>query len=116
MSSGRGPSSIEHLQSVDIVARNRLETYRFDEDGNRFERPLLVSFTSESDTATRLFLPAVFLQSDLLENPTALAVALDRTLWLGDRQGQKLHVIAADGSVETTIRSLSGSWKRQLHR
>jgi hypothetical protein len=50
-------SASQTKQLVDILARNRLKTYRFDEDGNRFERPLLVSFTSESDRATRIFFP-----------------------------------------------------------
>lgn len=44
-------------QLVDILARNRLKTYRVDEQGNRYERPLLISFTSEADVATRLFFP-----------------------------------------------------------
>lgn len=44
-------------QLVDILARNRLKTYRVDEEGNRYERPLLVSFTSEADVATRLLFP-----------------------------------------------------------
>jgi hypothetical protein len=51
-------SASQTKQLVDILARNRLKTYRFDAEGNRFERPLLVSFTSESDKATRLFFPA----------------------------------------------------------
>jgi hypothetical protein len=50
-------SASQTKQLVDILARNRLKIYRFDEDGNRFERPLIVSFTSESDKATRLFFP-----------------------------------------------------------
>jgi hypothetical protein len=44
-------------QLVDILGRNRLKTYRFDADGNRYEKPLLVSFTSEADTATRRYFP-----------------------------------------------------------
>lgn len=44
-------------QLVDILARNRLKTYRLDSEGNRIERPLLVSFTSETDRATRTFFP-----------------------------------------------------------
>lgn len=50
-------SAIQAKQLVDILARNRLKTYRFDEAGRRYERPLLLSFTSESDTATRVFFP-----------------------------------------------------------
>lgn len=50
-------SASQTKQMVDILARNRLKTYRYDERGNRYERPLLVSFTSESDKATSLFFP-----------------------------------------------------------
>jgi len=50
-------SAIQTKQLVDILARNRLKTYRVDENGHRFERPLLLSFTSETDKATRLFFP-----------------------------------------------------------
>lgn len=50
-------SASQTKQLVDILARNRLKTYRLDGDGNRFERPLLVSFTSESDRATRRYFP-----------------------------------------------------------
>ncbi len=50
-------SAIQSKQLVDILARNRLKTYRFDDSGNRFERPLILSFTSETDKATRLYFP-----------------------------------------------------------
>ena len=50
-------SAIQTKQLVDILARNRLKTYRVDDEGNRFERPLLISFTSESDNATRRYFP-----------------------------------------------------------
>ena len=50
-------SASQSKQLIDILARNRIKTYRFDQDGNRFERPLLVSFTSESDRATRSYFP-----------------------------------------------------------
>ena len=50
-------SASQTKQMVDILARNRIKTYRLDEEGNRYERPLLVSFTSESDKATSLFFP-----------------------------------------------------------
>jgi len=50
-------SASQTKQMVDILARNRLKTYRFDQSGNRYERPLLVSFTSETDKATSLFFP-----------------------------------------------------------
>jgi hypothetical protein len=50
-------SAIQTKQLVDILARNRLKTYRFDANGNRFERPLLLSLTSESDNATRRYFP-----------------------------------------------------------
>jgi pimeloyl-ACP methyl ester carboxylesterase len=51
-------SATRAKQLVDILARNRLKTYRYDRRGNRFERPLLVSLTSESDRATRVYFPA----------------------------------------------------------
>lgn len=50
-------SASQTKQMVDILARNRLKTYRFDQSGNRYERPLLVSFTSKTDKATSLFFP-----------------------------------------------------------
>ena len=50
-------SASQTKQMVDILARNRLKTYRFDDKGNRYERPLIVSFTSATDKATRLFFP-----------------------------------------------------------
>ena len=50
-------SASQTKQMVDILARNRLKTYRFDDSGNRYERPLIVSFTSASDRATRVFFP-----------------------------------------------------------
>ncbi len=50
-------SAIQTKQLVDILARNRLKTYRFDEAGNRYERPLLLSFTSQTDAATRRYFP-----------------------------------------------------------
>ena len=53
--------------------------------------------------------PEVFLQSQSLENPTTLSVALDGTIWLGDLKTQTLQTIRPDGSVERTIHSLSGA-------
>jgi hypothetical protein len=50
-------SAIQTKQLVDMMARNRLKTYRIDENGNRFERPLLLSFTSETDKATKVYFP-----------------------------------------------------------
>lgn len=50
-------SANQAKQLVDILARNRLKTYRVDDQGHRLERPLLVSLTSERDTATRVFFP-----------------------------------------------------------
>ncbi len=44
-------------QLVDILTRNQLKTYRVDDAGERYERPLLISLTSEADTATRLLFP-----------------------------------------------------------
>ena len=51
-------SAIQAKQLVDMLARNRLKTYRYDENGRRIERPLLLSFTSATDKATRSFFPA----------------------------------------------------------
>ena len=53
--------------------------------------------------------PTVFLQSESLENPTTLAVALDGTIWLGDLEDQTLQTITPEGKVERTIHSLSGN-------
>lgn len=50
-------SANQTKQLVDILARNRLKTYRFDQEGNRYERPLIVSFTAATDKATRSFFP-----------------------------------------------------------
>ena len=50
-------SASQTKQMVDILARNRLKTYRIDKSGNRYERPLIVSFTSQADKATSLFFP-----------------------------------------------------------
>ncbi|MGB7492567.1 MAG: hypothetical protein WBN62_19750, partial [Thermoanaerobaculia bacterium] len=50
-------SASQTKQMVDILARNRLKTYRVDKRGNRYERPLIVSFTSQTDKATSLFFP-----------------------------------------------------------
>lgn len=50
-------SAMQAKQLVDVLARNRLKTYRFDDSGQRFERPLLLSFTSETDKATRNYFP-----------------------------------------------------------
>lgn len=50
-------SASQTKQMVDILARNRLKTYRIDKRGNRYERPLIVSFTSQTDKATSLFFP-----------------------------------------------------------
>jgi sugar lactone lactonase YvrE len=53
--------------------------------------------------------PRVFFDSEALETPSTLAVALDGTLWLGDMQSQTLMTIAPDGRLVSTIRSLSGT-------
>lgn len=50
-------SAIQTKQLVDILARNRLKTFRFDEEGRRIERPLLLSFTSATDKATKNYFP-----------------------------------------------------------
>jgi len=50
-------SAIQTKQLVDMLARNRLKTIRYDESGRRVERPLLISLTSATDTATRSFFP-----------------------------------------------------------
>jgi hypothetical protein len=53
--------------------------------------------------------PQVFLDSESLEAPSTMAVALDGTLWLGDLLGQTLMSVAPDGEVTGRIRSLSGT-------
>jgi hypothetical protein len=53
--------------------------------------------------------PEVFYQSESLENPTTLSVALDGTIWLGDLKAQTLRTITPDGNVDRTIYSLSGA-------
>lgn len=50
-------SAIQTKQLIDMLARNRLKTYRFDAEGRRVERPLMLSFTSATDNATRSFFP-----------------------------------------------------------
>lgn len=52
--------------------------------------------------------PSLFLESEALENPSTLAVALDGTLWLGDLEAQTLLAISPEGRIENTIHSLSG--------
>ena len=61
------------------------------------------------DCKARCKEPTVFMQSDALKNPTTLAVAFDGSLWLGDLQSQTLMTIEPDGSVGSTIHSLSGA-------
>jgi hypothetical protein len=45
-------------QFIEMLERERVKLYRTDSTGEIFERPLMVSVTSEVDSATRLFLPA----------------------------------------------------------
>ena len=44
-------------QLVEAFARERVKLYRIDDQGRKFERPLMVSVTSEGDWATRLMFP-----------------------------------------------------------
>lgn len=50
--------SLEAKQVIEVLARERIKVYRVDAQGNRFERPLLVSLTSKADFATRYLYPA----------------------------------------------------------
>jgi hypothetical protein len=61
------------------------------------------------DCRQRCQAPTIFLQSESLENPTTLSVALDGTIWLGDLKNQTLSTIRPDGSIDRTIRSFSGA-------
>jgi hypothetical protein len=61
------------------------------------------------DCSGRCKEPTVFLQSESLENPTTLAVALDGTIWLGDLKDQTLQTITPEGVVDRTIYSFSGA-------
>ncbi|MGB7490198.1 MAG: SMP-30/gluconolactonase/LRE family protein, partial [Thermoanaerobaculia bacterium] len=61
------------------------------------------------DCADRCEDPWVFLDSEDLETPSTMAVALDGSLWLGDLQGQALLTISPDGTVTNRVHSLSGS-------
>ena len=51
----------------------------------------------------------MFLDSEDLEAPSTLEVALDGTLWLGDLRSQTLLTIAPDGTVTSRIHSLTGT-------
>jgi pimeloyl-ACP methyl ester carboxylesterase len=51
-------ASVEAKEFVDLLAREGVRLYRIDAQGKRYERPLMVSVTSESDTATRVLFPA----------------------------------------------------------
>ncbi|MFQ5937402.1 MAG: hypothetical protein ACE5LB_13445, partial [Acidiferrobacterales bacterium] len=44
-------------QIVETMARERLKLYQIDANGNRYDRPLLLSITSRADTATRRAYP-----------------------------------------------------------
>ncbi|MFQ5936348.1 MAG: YncE family protein [Acidiferrobacterales bacterium] len=44
-------------QMVETLARERLKLYQVDANGNRYDRPLLLSITSRADTATRRYYP-----------------------------------------------------------
>jgi len=80
--------------------------------GRRTQRLYVTDVANQTiwalDCRDRCKEPTVFLQSDSLKNPITLEVALDGTLWLGDLQEQTLVTIAPDGTVKSTIRSLSG--------
>ncbi len=60
------------------------------------------------DCRDRCRQPDVFLESGALRHPITLAVGLDGTIWLGDLTAQTLMAIAADGTIEGTIRTLRG--------
>ncbi len=50
-------ASIHAKQFVDLLTREGVTLYRVDPQGRRYERPLVVSVTSETDTATRVLFP-----------------------------------------------------------
>jgi hypothetical protein len=50
-------SAVLAKEFVDLLAREGVTFYRVDAKGTRYERPLIVSVTSEGDTATRVYFP-----------------------------------------------------------
>jgi hypothetical protein len=49
--------SIQAKQVLEVFGRERLKVYRVDKEGHRFERPLVISITSETDWATGVAYP-----------------------------------------------------------
>ncbi|MFQ5935322.1 MAG: hypothetical protein ACE5LB_02785 [Acidiferrobacterales bacterium] len=50
-------ASVYAKQFIDLLARDGVKLYRIDAEGKRYERPLMVSVTSEADSATRVLFP-----------------------------------------------------------
>ena len=49
--------SIRAKQLIEVFARERAKLYQVDSQGRRYERPLMISVTSETDMATRALYP-----------------------------------------------------------
>ncbi len=49
--------AVHAKEFIDLLARDGIATYRVDDKGRRYRRPLIVSVTSESDLATRVYFP-----------------------------------------------------------
>jgi hypothetical protein len=49
--------AVHAKEFIDLLARDGIALYRVDAEGNRYARPLIVSVTSESDIATRVYFP-----------------------------------------------------------
>ena len=60
--------SIQAKQFVEFLDRNKIKLYRVDQDGKRYERPLIVSVTSRGDIATRLAFPAALYLRSIFGN------------------------------------------------
>lgn len=112
-------------QLVDILARNRLKTYRVDELGNRYERPLLISFTSEADVATRLLFPLGMrlkaLNKRFRSYGSQLCGQISSQRWLythtaGHTPGLHSHVVTAGPRSPESAPAESVAWPGSLIR
>ena len=50
-------SSLRAKQLIEVFARDRTKVYQVDKQGERYERPLMISITSRTDMATRSLYP-----------------------------------------------------------